>query len=146
MRKFEFKLNQRVWSPAFGWGIIIDILSEFDRGDYPIEVKFDDSPLLEEFYTLDGKYHVNERPTLFTEEAVMPVNKYQLGVGDWVVITNGQLNFSDCMRKLINRVVKVTAVHRGLNETSIAFKDSQPWFWCYEQGHFRLAEEHEIPV
>jgi len=142
--KTHFKEGQRVWAPAHGWGTVKSI----DSSVYPVKVKFDERTTSES-YTYDGRSHSFERPTLFTEEVKMPVNKFDKStfeVGDWVVIVDSGINFPEEMKPFVNRVVKIIQVNSTLRETTIRFKNDGSWFWCFEQGHFRLATPEEIPV
>lgn len=52
----KFKVGERVWSPYFGGGTVID--TESEAGDvFPIEVKWDDGHLgAFDYFTEDGKY------------------------------------------------------------------------------------------
>jgi hypothetical protein len=59
----KVNLGDRVWEPHIGWDVVTCLHS---NTEYRIETNYG-------FYTIDGKYHVNDTyPTLFWNEVKIP--------------------------------------------------------------------------
>lgn len=78
-------------------------------------------------------------------------SKWVPKVGDWIVITKSNKNWgsgSTAMDKYVGNCVQITRVSNNLNrnKTHIRFDNDGGWSWVHEDGHFRQAEPHEIPI
>lgn len=61
-------------------------------------------------------------------------------VGDWIVITKSNTNWSCLMDQFVGKCVQITRY----DGYSVKFKDSGHWFWFLGHGHFREATPEEI--
>lgn len=99
----EFKLNQKVWSPIYSWGILTDI--------YPIErlmvVKFDSSKdytftlVGAHAFKLDGSFSESEYPMIFHDKVDIkdwpcpkPNIANSLKVDDKVLVSKDDITYS----------------------------------------------------
>lgn len=88
MADCKFRLGDKVWSPLYGNGVIVNMKNR--SSDYPITAQFAADI---EYYTEDGKtYALHQRPSLFFEgsyivEAPEPQRKYSPKEGELVAVS-----------------------------------------------------------
>ena len=93
----DFKVGQRVWSMARGWGKVVRV----DSGEFPIIVNFNCDKITDEYYfTNDGRYTSKENRTLFFKEIpipadalISPVDEIILNPGDIVLFKAGGFGY-----------------------------------------------------
>jgi len=67
-------------------------------------------------------------------------------IGDWIVITKSDKNWGKgAMDKYVGKCVQITKVLDD-KRYHIRFDNDGGWSWMYEDGHFRQAQPHEIPI
>ena len=145
MKQTYFKLNQTVFSAKYGEGKVVGIKKNFE---YPICVHFGHDER-EARYTYDGKLYTHHPVTLSQNPIVEIMNTplTPIEVGDWVVITKSDNNWTKSMEEYLNRVVQVSSIIiDNNNNLMIKSPNLSPYFgWTFEEGHFRLATQEEIP-
>ncbi len=91
----QFKKGCKVWSPAWGWGVIKEIENGDDdeyyheKDDYPILVTFTKGSMevLKGYFTLDGR-HVKKCPVcLFHEEQTYSPKPWEPIQGEWIAVS-----------------------------------------------------------
>ena len=68
MNRDEFKVNNKVWDTAYGWGDVVSLSSDID---FPVVVKFANIDDIIS-YTKDGRQSNDTNRTLFFEEIIIP--------------------------------------------------------------------------
>lgn len=66
-----FKVGQEVWCLLYGKGKVVKV---YDTDDYPIKVEFDNAD--SQYYTRNGKYHVDCNRTLFFSEPKIEAQEF----------------------------------------------------------------------
>jgi hypothetical protein len=62
-------------------------------------------------------------------------------VGDWIIITRSDSNWSSNMDQYANTLVQITETNNG---NATRFKNDGSWNWNLSDGHFRKAKPHEV--
>lgn len=71
MNNCMFKVGQEVWCLLYGKGKVVKV---YDTDDYPIKVEFDNADC--QYYTRNGKYHVDCNRTLFFSEPKIEAQEF----------------------------------------------------------------------